>query len=112
MKKNILLGLALFASAVMSFSALAEKERSIIIVEDAIESVSLRIKVSKDLTGVVTGRVCQRCDLKVLKVTPATKMFADGKQIALSRASQYSGKPGTAFFDIKTQLVTKIHSYK
>ena len=109
MKKSILFLLALSISMFTTqFSFAAES----MMIEEAIESTALRIKISRDLNGVVTGKVCQRCELKVVKITPATKLFIDGKPADLSRAASVSGKPGTAVFNIKTQLVTKIYSHQ
>ena len=110
MKKNILYVVAVFVLTFTFHSANAGK--GLIMLEEAIESTALRIKMSKDLTGVVTGRVCQTCEVQVLKITPATKLFIGGKPVALKFAAQQSGKPGVAFFDVKTRLVTRIKSYK
>ena len=110
MKKNNILSVLMFLFVSMS-SSLANASGKLIEVERSIESESLQIKISKDLTGVFTGRVCQRCELQVLKITPATQFIVGRKKVALKFASDYSGKPGVVSFDIKTRLVTRIRSY-
>ena len=84
----------------------------IVILEEAIESESLSIKMSKDLTGVIRGKICDSCEVILVSITPDTKLFVKGKQVNLSKASTRSGKPGTATFNIKSKKVTKIYSYE
>jgi len=107
MKKNILLMLALFFVAGHSSAVFS---KPVVMIEEAIESESLTIKMSKDFTGVIRGKVCQSCELIVVRITPQTKLFIKGKQADLSEASGRSGKPGTAIFDIKSRNVTRIYS--
>jgi len=107
MKKNIVRVLILLSSMLMTASVFS---KPVVMVEEAIESESLSIKISKDLTGIVRGRVCDRCEVIVVKITPDTKLFIEGKPVALSKAASRSGKPGTVVFNIKTQQVTKIYS--
>jgi len=84
----------------------------LVMVEEAIESEKLSIKISKDLTGVIRGKICDRCEVILVSITPDTKLFIKGKQVSLSKASSRSGKPGTATFNIKSKKVTKIYSYE
>jgi len=109
MKKNIRLTLVLMITLGYSGFALAGKLTNI---EEAIESEKLSIKMSKDLTGVIRGKICDRCEVILVSITPDTKLFVKGKQVDLSKASTLSGKPGTATFNIKTKKVTKIYSYE
>lgn len=109
MKKNILLSLVFIFAAANSLTGFA---KPMVLIEEAIESESLVIKMSKDLTGVIRGRICDRCELIVVRITPETKLFINGKQTDLSKASGRSGKPGTASFNVKSQKVTKIYSYE
>lgn len=107
MKKYSLL--SLFLIVFTSFSSLVHAGKTVL-VEEAIESASLNIKISRDLTGIVRGKVCDRCETIVVNITPETKLFIKGEQADLSRAASRSGKPGTAVFNIKTRKVTKIYS--
>lgn len=109
MKKSILYVFLVFVFSFVQQAAYAGS--GLIEVEGAIESSSLRIQISKDLTGVIKGSVCQTCEMLVLKITPATQLLVNNKPVLLKFAAKYSGNPGTAFFDLKTHLVTKIHSY-
>lgn len=108
MRKNKFL--FLFILMVTSFTVNASGK--IIQYEEALEFTAMPIKMSKDLTGVITGRVCQRCEPVVVKITPATELVVGDKNVALKFAPDYSGKAGVVFFNIKTRLVTKIRSYK
>ena len=109
MKKNILLIIALMLTSGFSHYAFSGP---IINIEEAIESEKLSIKISKDLTGVIRGKICSRCEVIVVSITPETKLFIKGKQVDLSKAALRSGKPGTATFNVKTKKVTKIYSYE
>ncbi|MDH5425637.1 MAG: hypothetical protein OEY29_11640 [Gammaproteobacteria bacterium] len=109
MKKIILSVLTTLALTVSIHSVRASENLKMI--EGAIESEALSIKISKDLSGIITGKVCQRCETQVLKITPATQLFIAGKKVGLTRATTQSGKPGVAFYDLKTRLVTRIKIY-
>jgi len=108
MKKYLLLILAMMTFGHFGFAYAGE----LISLEEAIESEKLSIKISKDLTGVIRGKICQRCEVILVSITPETKLFINRKQVDLSKASARSGKPGTAIFNIKTKKVTKIYSYE
>lgn len=110
MKKIILSVLTALALTFSLHSVRASENLRMI--EGAIESEALSIKISKDLTGIVTGKVCQRCETQVLKITPVTQLFIAGQKVKLQRATTQSGKSGVAFFDLKTRLVTRIKIYK
>jgi len=107
MKKNTLFSLLL---AMMTVAFTAANAAPVVMLEEAIESESLQIKITKDLSGVVRGKICDRCETIVVNITPETKLYIKGKQVDLSKASSRSGKPGTVVFNIKTQKVTKIYS--
>lgn len=109
MKKYILLILTLMVASGYSGFALSGP---LVNLEEAIESEKLSIKMSKDLTGIIRGKICDRCEVILVSITPDTKLFIKGKQVDLSKASMRSGKPGTATFNIKTKKVTKIYSYE
>jgi len=108
MKKYILLILTLMTLGHFGFAY----SGGLVSLEEAIESEKLSIKISKDLTGVIRGKICDRCEVILVSITPDTKLFIKGKQVDLSKASTRSGKPGTATFNIKTKKVTKIYSYE
>lgn len=108
MKKRIL-SLALLFFVMHALPAVSAKLEMI---EEAIESEALSIKMSQDLTGVIRGKVCQTCETILVRITPETRLYINRAQVDLSEALTRSGNPGTAFFNIKTRKVTKIHLYK
>ena len=93
------------------FHQAAQAGKGLIVVEQAMETLSLKIKVSNDLTGIVTGKICQSCELQVIKVTPSTQLYVAGKKVSLKLASDQNGKAGVVFFDPKTKTATRIKSY-
>lgn len=102
-------------SLVLLFSithALPVSSGPLVMIEEAIESEALSIKMSKDLTGIIRGKVCQNCETILVNITPETELLIKGQQVDLSEALNRSGSPGVAFFDIKTRKVTKIDLYK
>lgn len=109
MKKIILNVLVLFCAVVSANISVAGK---LVELDSAIESNALRIKVSKDLTGIVSGQTCPSCEIEIVTVTPETQLYVNGVATSLSKASLRSGKPGTAIFNIKSRKVTKILSYE
>jgi hypothetical protein len=103
----------LFISTLMVMSSLlfsmnASAIRPIELLENVIESEALSIKLSNDLTGVITGKICDRCETVVVKITPDTQLFVNNVLTNLTEAKNLSGKPGAAAYDIKTRNVTKI----
>lgn len=101
-----------FAVYALSLPFNASAIGSIELVENAIESQALNIRLSNDLSGVVTGKQCDRCETEVVKITPQTKLFVNGVPADLIDAKVLSGKPGTAIFNIKTREVSKIKIQK
>lgn len=109
MKKNIfkLMMTVLMFSGVFSVSAAGLVE-----IEHAIESEALGIRLSNDLKGVIKGRRCDRCDVVLVKITPATKFNVNGIAKPLIEAQKWAGKPGTAVYNIKTKEVRSISIYQ
>ena len=109
MKKNIYY--LLMVISVLFFQQTAQAGKGLIVVEQAMETSSLKIKVSRDLTGIVTGQICQSCEMQVIKVTPSTELYVGGKKVSLKFASDQNGKAGVIFFNPKTKTATRIKSY-
>jgi len=109
MKKNI--SYLLIAISALFFHQAAQAGKGLIAIEQAMETSSLKIKVSKDLTGVVTGKICQSCELQVIKVTPSTQLYVSGQKVSLKFASDQNGKAGVIFFNPETKTATRIKSY-
>jgi hypothetical protein len=87
---------------------LAEEESTV-----AFEVKHLKIKLSKDRTGIVQGvdvhkELCAECDFKTVKITAATEAYENGKQVDLLRARRRSGKSATVIFFPDTRKVQKI----
>lgn len=79
----------------------------------AFETDRLKIKLSKDRTGIVQGidmpkGLCPQCSFKIVKITAETKAYENGKQVDLLRARRRSGKPATVIFFPDTRRVQKI----
>jgi len=110
MKKN--LSYLLMVISALFFHQTAQAGKGLIVVEQAMESMSLKIKISKDLTGIVTGKVCQSCELQVIKITPSTQLYVAGKKVSLKLAGDQNGKEGVVFFNPDTKTATRITSYK
>jgi hypothetical protein len=109
MKRNFS-GLIIILGAMLTlYSGLA---RSLEMIEEALESESLVIKLSNDLTGIARGKKCDRCEIEVVSITPDTKLLVNGVPTNLIEAQKKSGKPGTIFYDIKTRKVTRIEVYQ
>lgn len=81
---------------------------TIIPVEDAVEAVSLRVRLSDDLTGKVGGRSCETCELKEFPITPQTRAFENNQQVDLRRLRDWYGKPATIIYNIRSGEATRI----
>jgi hypothetical protein len=85
-----------------------EPIRGVIMVEDAIETESLRISLSANLHGFVEGKVCDECETIKVPITPETKAFSGDVEVPLIKAKNRIGRPATVFYDIETKNVTRI----
>lgn len=89
-------------------SAFAEERLTI-----AFETDHLKIKLSKDRTGIVQGvtlteGLCPQCDFNTVKITAATKAYMNGEQVDLLSARSRAGKAATVIFIPDTREVQQI----
>lgn len=105
MKLRVLIVMAAMFSV---FSAASFAANTMIALEEAIESESLQVRMSKDLTGIVKGSRCDGCEMVLVKITPKTKLDINGFITVLKNANKCSGKPGTAIYNIKSREVSSI----
>lgn len=108
MKKLMLIG-SVFILFLTGFNVQAKVPLTEL--EYALESNALRIRMSSDGTGIVTGSICEGCEVVNVKITPHTQLYINGQKVGLDRAKERSGKPGTAIYNIKTKVVRKILSF-
>ena len=78
------------------------------LIEDAIETESLRITLNEDNTGYVQGKTCDYCQLQTIAITPETKVYKKNIEVPLKQAAARIGKPATIFTDIEHTRVTRI----
>ncbi len=74
----------------------------------AIEADSLRISMDDTLNGFIEGKVCDACKKIQVKITPATKAYANNVEVPLKRANNRIGREATVIFDEKTRQVSVI----
>jgi hypothetical protein len=73
------------------------------------EISALNILLSKDGTGIIRDFDCTNCNLKIVKITPKTKVIVNGVNVPLLRAAGRAGKPAFIQFDTKTAEVLSIY---
>jgi hypothetical protein len=85
------------------------KVRRVIMAENAMETESLRISLdARTSTGFVIGKICDQCNEIQAQITPETRVYHDGKEIPLARASDRLGRYATVFLDMENKRVTRI----
>ena len=94
------------------FSLNVQADDKFNVLEDAIEATALDIRMSNDLTGVVTGTICDGCEPVVVKITPQTRLEINGVKTDLIKAKLLSGKPGLVVFDRESKKVNLIRVYQ
>ena len=76
--------------------------------ESGFEEASLYIRLANDLTGIIKGRECDSCEMKMVTITPNTKLEINGLMVDLIRARSLSGKEALVIYNIKTKEVRLI----
>ena len=84
----------------------------IVIVEEAIETQLLDLKLTSYATGVVYVAECDECRPMQLVVTGTTKASFGGRPIALADLAQYSELGATIFYDKASRTVTRIEVWQ
>ena len=77
-------------------------------IEEAIESSNLEIRLANNLTGIIKGKQCDKCQSVLLKITPNTKVKVNGFVTVLTNIRKCSGKPSTVIYNIKSREVTSV----
>jgi hypothetical protein len=78
------------------------------LLEDAIETESLRLTLEDDNTGYVQGKICDDCKMLTVAITPETRAFHNNHEVTLKRAATRVGQPATVFINIEHTKVTRI----
>lgn len=87
---------------------LAIPVNAITLVEDAIETESLRITLKDDNTGYIQGKLCDKCKLLTVAITAETKAFNKNTEVPLKQAAGRVGKFATIFINTEHTRVTRI----
>jgi hypothetical protein len=69
---------------------------------------ALKIKLSKDGTGIVKGVMCSGCTFKIAKITHNTKAYRNGVEVNILEARSRAGKPTLVSFNTETREVQAI----
>lgn len=83
-------------------------QTELLMIEDAIESESIRININDSLDGYLITKRCSTCPDVRLKIDRTSQAIKQGKVIHLHQANQLNGKFATIIFDPKTKLVKRI----
>ena len=70
--------------------------------------MALQVRLSNDLTGHVSGRSCDQCELKRFPVTSATEAYENNVRVDLRRLADQHGKPATIIYNIRSGKATRI----
>lgn len=95
-------------ATVFALTACTSSWATIIPVEEAVEAVALKVRLSNDLTGKVGGRSCQRCELKEFPVTSETEAYENNVRVNLSKLRDRRGKPATIIYNLRSGEATRI----
>lgn len=80
----------------------------IILIEEAIETDSLRLSLNNNLTGFVEGKVCDECETIKVTITPRTKAYENNVEVPLKTVTSRLGRPATVYYLIATKEVSRI----
>ena len=81
---------------------------TIIPVEEAVEAVAIQVRLTDDLTGRVSGRSCDTCELKRFPITPETQAIENNVRVDLRRLRDWHGKPATIIYNLRSGKATRI----
>ncbi|MFW2371882.1 MAG: hypothetical protein ACN4GM_02080 [Gammaproteobacteria bacterium] len=106
---NKIILLMFFLGMISSYAIAAEqREKGLILLEEAFEAEKLQIRMTNDLKGTIVGRICDQCKNMTVTITPQTKAFERNKPVSLIEAKKRYGKRALVIFDIKTKKVNEI----
>lgn len=69
---------------------------------------ALKIKLSKDGTGIVQDVICTGCTFKTVNITHNTKAYRNGVEVNILEARSRAGKPTLVSFNTETREVQAI----
>lgn len=95
-----------YSQAPNSLASLVNQE--IIKTQNAIRSVSLRIKLDDTLHGIVESKTCSFCKTIKINITPNTKAYANNINVPLKQAMNRFGRNATVIYDLKTNNISAI----
>lgn len=78
------------------------------LLEDAMETESLRISLNDDMTGFVQGKICDFCEELKVAITPETRAYEKNVEVPLKKAAGRIGRSATVFIDREHTKVTRI----
>ncbi len=94
------------AAAVLLLPRIALSEMTIL--EEAVEEAQVELLVKEDLTGTAVVRPCRSCAPLRLKVTPQTRLIANGKDRPLQAGPARISKKAVVFYRPEENTVTRI----
>ena len=100
-----------FITATLAVIALAFASpgwATIIPLEEAVEAVAIQVRLSNDLTGRVSGRSCDTCEMKRFPITPETQAIENNVRVDLRRLRDWHGKPATIIYNLRSGKATRI----
>jgi len=77
-------------------------------VEGAVEAMAIELVVTKEGSGQVSGRECDKCDVKRFIVTTETQMYRGESVLSVAESRRLNGRPGTILYDLKSRQATRI----
>jgi hypothetical protein len=91
--------------SLMSFASLANAEEHPFVAHFAHK---LKIKLSKDGTGIVKDVTCTGCTFKIVNITRNSKAYKNGAEVSILEARSRAGKPTVVSFNTETREVQAI----
>ena len=77
-----------------------------------IELMVVSVLITNNLTGTLTGKLCEDCELMQFRITPDTRYLVSGGQPApLELARGLTGKDAAIAYRISTKEATQIASF-
>ena len=94
------------AAAVLLLPRIAYSEMTIL--EEAVEEAQVELLINEDLSGTAVVRPCHSCEPLRFKVTPQTRLIANGKDRPLQAGPARLSKKAVVFYRPEDNAVTRI----
>lgn len=101
--KKVILVLSVIVSLGLTQNALSENKEPVVS-----EGPFLEVYISKDLTGYIQTRKCEKCSPFNIKITPDVKVFIRNKKDSLSSFIRTSIKPVYVMYDAEQKKALTI----